>query len=264
MRTKKTNLKWMMMKKSIMNLSFKIAAQFLPSNQCGPYLSQENARFFFLFKWRETKSNSEKLMKTNLRWMMMKKSIVNLSFKIAAQFLPSNQCGQLALARHIYLKKMQFLFSFKWRQTKSKSEKLMKTNLRWMMVKKSIVNLSFKIAAQFFPSNQFGRVAQARLKYLKKMADFFFLVKWRQTKSNSKKLMKTNLRWMMMKKSIVNLSFKIAAQFLPSNQCGRVAQARLICLKKMPDYFSRQMTTNKVRVWKIDDDDKINSESFSN
>jgi len=41
----------------------------------------------------------------------------------------------------------------------------------------------------------------------------------------------------MMTKSMVNLSFKIAAQFLPSNQCGRLAQARFIYLKKMPDFF---------------------------
>ena len=57
----------------------------------------------------------------------------------------------------------------------------------------------------------------------------------------------------MMKKSIVNLSFKITAQFFPSNQCGQLA--RLIYLKKMPDLFSHQMTTNKVKVWKIDEDE---------
>ena len=67
---------------------------------------------------------------------------------------------------------------------------------------------------------------------------FFFLIKWLQTKSKSKKLMKMNLRWMMMKKSIMNFSFKIAAQFLPSNQWGQLARARFIYLKKMPDFFS--------------------------
>ena len=65
-----------------------------------------------------------------------------------------------------------------------------------------------------------------------------------------------------MKKSIVNYSLKIATQFLPSNQCRQMEQACHIYLKKMPDFFSRQMTTNKVKVRKIDDDDKINSESF--
>jgi len=50
--------------------------------------------------------------------------------------------------------------------------------------------------------------------------------------------MKMNLRWMMMKKSIMNFSFKIAAQFLPSNQWGQLARARFIYLKKMPDFFS--------------------------
>ena len=67
---------------------------------------------------------------------------------------------------------------------------------------------------------------------------------------------------MMMKKPIVNLSFKIAAQFHPSNQSRRLAQAQLI-------FFSRQMTANKVKVRKIDedesqmdDDEKIYREFF--
>jgi len=68
--------------------------------------------------------------------------------------------------------------------------------------------------------------------------------------------MKMNLRWMMMKKSVVNFSFKIAAQFLPSNQWGQLARARLTYLKKMPDFFfSRQMTANKVKVQKFDENE---------
>ena len=48
------------------------------------------------------------------------------------------------------------------------------------MMTKSAVNLSLRIATQFPPSNQCGRLAQAQLIYLRKMSDFFFLVKVRK------------------------------------------------------------------------------------
>jgi len=53
---------------------------------------------------------------------------------------------------------------------------------------------------------------------------------------NLRRRNKLNLK-SMMTKSMVNLSFKIAAQFLPSNQCRRLAQAQLIYLRKIPDFL---------------------------
>ena len=73
-----------------------------------------------------------------------------------------------------------------------KLRRTQKSNLK-SMTTKSAVNLSLRIATQFPPSNQCGRLAQAQLIYLRKMSDFFF-------SSKSEKLMKMNLRWMMMKK----------------------------------------------------------------
>ena len=60
----------------------------------------------------------------------------------------------------------------------------------------------------------------------------------------------------MMTKLMVNFSFKIAAQFLQSNQCGRLAGAGAPYLsQENAGFFSRQRTTNKVKVRKIDEDE---------
>ena len=208
-------------------------------------------------------------MKMNLRWMMMKKSVVNFSFKIAAQFLPSNQWGQLARARLTYLKKMpDFFFLVKWPQTKSKSKNLMRMNLRWMMVKKSIDNFSFKIAAQFLPSNHWGQLARAALSISGKCW-IFFLVKWRQTKSKSEKLMKMNLRWMMMKTQSWILHSKLPRNFFHQISVDGWHRRALSIPGKHWIFFSYQMTANKVKVQKIDedesqmdDDEKIYHEFF--
>ena len=126
----------------------------------------------------------------------------------------------------------------------------------------------FHFAAQFLPSNQCGQLAQARLIYLKKMPDFFFLVKWRQTKSKSKKFMKKNLKWWKNQSWIIHL--KLPRNFFHQIGADSWRRRALSISRKCRIFFSRQMTTNKVIVRKIDedecqmdDDEKINRVFFT-
>ena len=68
------------------------------------------------------------------------------------------------------------------------------------------------------------------------MLDFFS----RQMTTNKVKVRKIDEDESQMdddENSTMNLTFKIAAQFLSSNQCGRLAQARLIYPRKTLDFF---------------------------
>ena len=72
-----------------------------------------------------------------------------------------------------------------------------------------------------------------------------------------------------MMKSIVNLSFKIAEQFFPSNQCGRWLGRASSNVKKMPLIFlsndNKKFKRGRNRKPENEsqmDDDEINHESF--
>ena len=129
-------------------------------------------------------------------------STMNLTFKIAAQFLSSNQCGRLAQARLIYPRKtLDFFFS----SNDCKQSQSPKNWWRWISDGWWWKNLSWifhlKLLHNFFHQIS-GDSWQGHALSISRKCRIFFLVKWRQTKSKSEK-------FMMMTKSIMNLSIDI-------------------------------------------------------
>ena len=193
---------------------------------------------FFLVKWWQEKS--AKIKSGN--WWGRRSRISNRwwqnqwwIFHFAAQFLPSNQCGQLAQARLIYLKKMpDFFFSSNdYKQSHSPKNWWRWMSDGWWWKNQSCI-FHLKLPCNFFHQINADKFSRRAISISRKCRIFFS----RQMTTNKVKVQKIDEEEsQMMKKSIVNHSFKITAQFFPSNRCGQLAQARLIYLKKMPDFF---------------------------